>query len=135
MADASSSGSRAGVLDASAILAYLKGEPGAPLARRWMSTGFVSSVNWSEVLQKAVTQGGDFPDLIALPRRTGLVVVGFDEGLAGVAASLYPIGKPIGMSFADRACIATAADLGLAVLTSDRRWSDIALPVQVQQLR
>lgn len=45
------------VLDASALLAYLHREPGWERVQRLIDTSWISTVNWSEVAQKAVQIG------------------------------------------------------------------------------
>ena len=42
------------VLDASALLAVLHGEPGGEAVEELLGTSAISSVNWSEVIQKAL---------------------------------------------------------------------------------
>ena len=53
------------VLDASAVLAYLHGEPGAgAVAEALTGTSVVSAVNWAEVLSKFADEGEN-PDTLA----------------------------------------------------------------------
>ena len=47
-------GERSCVLDASALLAMLQGEPGGEAVEELLQTAVISSVNWSEVAQKAL---------------------------------------------------------------------------------
>ena len=47
------------VLDASALLAYLKGEPGEEVVDSVLTESVISSVNWAEVVQKAIA--GNLP--------------------------------------------------------------------------
>ena len=48
------------VLDASALLAFLQGEPGADLVEASLHAGAVcGAANWSEVAQKVLDAGGD----------------------------------------------------------------------------
>jgi ribonuclease VapC len=47
------------VLDASALLAYLQDEKGSELIDTVLSQSVISSVNWSEVVQKAIARQVD----------------------------------------------------------------------------
>ncbi len=53
------------VLDASALLAYLQGEPGAAIVATALTQGSViNSINWAETLTKLAERGQD-PDVVA----------------------------------------------------------------------
>lgn len=74
------------VLDASALLAYLKNEPGNEVVDGVLAESVMSSVNWAEVVQKSIAAGvvvdGMLDDLQAL----GLVIEPFipeDREMAG----------------------------------------------------
>ena len=54
------------VLDASAVLAFLHGEPGADRAESLLSEGVVGAANWSEVAQKVTSRGADWSHARAL---------------------------------------------------------------------
>ena len=45
------------VLDASALLAYLKDEPGVDVVEAILAESRISSVNWAEVIQKSIAAG------------------------------------------------------------------------------
>ena len=46
------------VLDASALLAYLLDEPGAEVVEGLLGDARMASVNWAEVVQKALSEIG-----------------------------------------------------------------------------
>ena len=46
------------VLDASALIAFLRGEPGAEVVRHVIAGSSISAVNYSEVLKKTIEVGG-----------------------------------------------------------------------------
>ena len=122
------------VLDASALLALLQDEPGAEVVKPLLESAFVSSVNWSEVAQKSldrgVEPGGLRSDLAAL----GLTVAPFTVEEAEVAARLRGLTFALGLSLADRACLALSRRLGVPALTADRAWSELGVeraPVRV----
>lgn len=43
--------------------------------------------------------------------------------------------KELGLSLADRACMALAVTLGLPLLTADRSWVEVDLPVEIRVIR
>jgi PIN domain nuclease of toxin-antitoxin system len=121
------------VLDASAVLALLQEEPGADEVESLLDSALMSSVNLSEVIQKAEqhgvnTEGLEF-DLDAL----GIEFRDFDVGTARPAAELWSKGS--GLSLGDRACLALAASARLPAITADARWLRLKLPVDVQVVR
>lgn len=126
---------RSCVLDASALLAMLQGEPGGDVVEELLETAAISSVNWSEVVQKALDWkteiGGLRQDLEAL----GLEVVPFTAPLAEMTADLRASTRPAGLSLGDRACLALASVLGLPAITADRIWLDLGLPIEIRAVR
>ena len=123
------------VLDASAVLALVNREPGAATVLEAMPNAIVSTVNWSEVLQKAL-RAGAYPQAAIRLRAAGLRLTSFDADDADAAARLWETTRTSGLSFADRACIVTASRLGLPVWTADKRWTTInGLPAEVVLIR
>lgn len=123
------------VLDASAFLAYLLGEPGGEEVRDALAGGAViSAVNWAEVLSKLADAGiepGEAAARLARERvLPGLVSVApFDAEHALEAARLRPLTRSAGLSLGDRACLALGRLAGLDVLTSEASWAPLGLDV------
>jgi len=117
------------VIDASAVLAWLRDEPGADTVAGRLDGSFLSAVNLSEILQKYLAVGtlsgaeaaGFAGDLASL----GLSVVPFGEREAAVAAVMWDGTRRLGLGLADRACMATAVGFGLPALTADRPWAEV----------
>ena len=123
------------VLDASALLALLFGEPGAELVADLIAEGaVVSAVNLSEVATVLVRRGLE-PDGIIEPLRQQVAVEAFTDADALSAASLHPAGAKLGLSLADRACIALARRLGSSVATADQAWSGLDVGVEITVIR
>lgn len=118
-------GERARVLDASALLAWLREEPGAGVVEERLSGAFVSAVNLSEVMQKSLAVGVEVSGLAEDIGALGVSFVGFGAEEAAVAAGMWPGTRALGLSLADRACLETAVRLGLPALTADRPWREI----------
>ncbi|MDQ3386083.1 MAG: type II toxin-antitoxin system VapC family toxin [Actinomycetota bacterium] len=116
------------VLDASALLAWLREEPGAEDVDRALDGARISAVNLSEVLQKSLAAGLTSAETSPLPEdlgTLGLSVVAFGTREAGVAAELWSVARSLGLSLADRACLATAICLESPAMTADRGWEGI----------
>ena len=129
------------VLDASALLAYLQGEPGAEVvAEALVQAAAISAVNWAEVLSKLAERGQD-PDTVATHLTEqglldkAILVYPVDEILARTIAKLYLPTRPLGLSLGDRACLALAMNLGLPALTTERAWDNLNLGVNVRRIR
>ncbi|MGK7904649.1 MAG: type II toxin-antitoxin system VapC family toxin [Hormoscilla sp.] len=129
------------VLDASALLAYLQGEPGADRVAEVLEIGAaIGAVNWAETLTKLADHGQD-PDVVAtllsnqgLLNKT-LLVYPVDENIARKIAQLRQQTRSMGLSLGDRACLALASQLTLPALTTDRAWSNLNLAVQIRLIR
>jgi ribonuclease VapC len=112
-------------MDASAVLAWLREEPGADVVAERIAGSHVSAVNLSEVLQKSLASGADTDGLADDLLAVGLLVADFGAEQASVAAELWASTRRLGLGVADRACLATAVVLGVPALTADRPWAGI----------
>lgn len=111
------------VVDASALLAFLQGERGAPAVEEVLLGGCdCSTVNWSEVAQKVRAAGGDWPLASALLSGYGLRLRDATADDAEKAAALWRRGS--GLSLADRFCLALGARLDATVWTADTAWGE-----------
>lgn len=114
------------ILDASAVLCLLQNEPGQDKVRAALrDTALINAVNWAEVAKKTVENGTFYPGLRQDLADIGLLVTDFDGHAAEAAGLLYPETKHLGLSLADRACIARALILDAPCLTTDRIWSQV----------
>ncbi len=129
------------VLDASALLAYLRDEPGAEVVAEVVAGGAtISAVNLTEVLSRAADRGADPVRLADELTRGGLLagavaVEPFTAGDAIEAARLRPLTRQAGLSLAGRACLALARRLQAATLTADRAWRGLAVEVELRSIR
>lgn len=113
------------VLDASALLAWLRGEPGADAVDAALDGAAMSAVNWAETWQKLEQNGVDAARALTQVRALGVVVVDFSTEDAAVAAGLWHSCRAAGLSLGDRACLALAIRLGLPAVTADAAWSRV----------
>jgi len=150
-----------GVLDASALLAYLLDEPGAEAVEGVIADGAaVSAVNLAECLSRLADVRPDVAELLgnqaidvqpeALPYwlpglgAGGPVLPGtiapqpFTTVDAMLCAALRPVTRSKGLSLGDRACLALGRRMPAPVFTADRSWLELdgeALGVEVRPIR
>ncbi len=123
------------VLDASAVLAYLQGEPGGEIVAKHLSSASIGAVNFSEVISKLNDRGLDAASVDTVLASIGLDVVAFDGMQARDAGLLRADTRRRGLSLGDRACLALARARGVPVLTAERAWADVDAGVEVRLLR
>jgi ribonuclease VapC len=127
------------VLDAAALLAFIRDEAGADRVREAIAArALINTVNWAEVLARVVRESRDPHEAaaMALPGgMTGLELIPFDEEQARESARLIPKTEGLGLSLADRAALALGLLRGLRVLTTDRAWRSLRLPVKIEVIR
>ena len=126
------------VLDASAVLALLQGEPGADVVRDALTTGArgtIGAVNLAEVITKLIDKG--WAPQIAAQALDDLPcdVLSMDRAAAIQAGMLHARLRRRDISLADSFCIALAAAEQVPVLTADRAWATLGLDVEVQLIR
>ena len=123
------------VLDASAILAVVHREKGFEKVVPHLDGGLVSAVNFAEVLKKAVERDMELLTVRQLLQNFAIIVVPFDSLQAAETARLWPLVRSLGLSFADRACLALGILRAAAVLTADARIGEAELPVKIKMIR
>jgi ribonuclease VapC len=110
------------VLDASALLAYLRGESGAGAVEENLVRGAAcGAANWSEVAQKVTQLGANWMVARQVLLGMSLVVEPVTAEDAEGAAGFWKAGSAL--SLADRLCLALGARLGADVLTCDTAWT------------
>lgn len=134
-------GPGARILDASALLAVVYEEAGINRVEPALRHGaLISSVNWAEAISRMAERGQPVSE--ALPRIQAtistlgvLTIVPFDEQQAVEVARLRVLTKALGLSLADRACLALGRLHRLPVLTTDRAWRTLRLSIKIEVIR
>ncbi len=133
--DAKRSGVVEFVLDASALLAMLNGEPDADLVRACLPDAIISAVNLAEVVSRLSAAGmpeNELRDTLAL---LGLDVIPFDQEQAYQTGALYSGGRALGLSLGERACLALARATSAAAVTADRAWQALDMEIEIKLIR
>lgn len=124
------------VLDASAVIAWLRQEPGAAQVNAALQhDAVISAVNCAEVLSKVGERGGDVQAVARDLRIEGLRVEPYGDDHAVTTGVWRRLTRAQGLSLGDRACLSLAQRLGVPALTADRQWADIQFGVVVHIIR
>lgn len=124
------------VLDASALIAFINGEPGWDRVEAQLQEGArISAVNLSEVAGRLARGGRAVAEVLEDVAQLGVVVESFGTLDARLAAELIPATRPLGLSLADRACLALAVRTSDGVLTADQVWADVEVGVGIDLIR
>lgn len=123
------------VLDASALLALLNGEPGASIVQDLLPDAVISSINFSEVVARLALYGVPDGEIHTALDILGLEIIPFDTDLAYSTGQLAALTKPFGLSIGDRACLSLAKKTGAIAVTADKVWGKIETSVQVKLIR
>jgi ribonuclease VapC len=129
------------VLDASALLAFVYDEAGAGRVETVLQSGaLTSTVNWAESVSRMADRGQPVDEAVnrlrSLILESGTIeLVPFTESHAREAARLRPRTRHLGLSLADRACLALGRLHRLPVLTTDRAWRSLRISVKIEVIR
>lgn len=119
------------VLDASALLARLKGEAGADTVEQaLLDDARCSAANWSETAQKVLASDRSWSNARSLLLSYQLRIESVTRRDAEWAALRYRRGE--GLSLADRLCLALADRLDAEILTADTAWGTAGRIVQIR---
>ncbi len=123
------------VLDSSAVLACLRGEPGGDVAEAAFTSSLISAVNLAEVVSKLVEHGLGEAEGVSLAMAGGYSVMDFDEALGLRAGALRLATRHLGLSLGDRACLALAEREQLPILTGDGAWALLDIGLDIRLIR
>lgn len=123
------------VLDASAVTAVLRKEPGHEAVLPHLRGSMISTVNLAEVFCTSRRFGG-MADVDELAIKTmQLERVPFDDEQAHVVASIFAKTQGSSVGLADRICMALGLTRNLPVLTADRAWLQHDLGIEIKLIR
>lgn len=110
------------VLDASAVIALLRGEPGSAMVADAIGSAIISAVNLKEVGKQLLDGGAGTKAAREIIDALRLEVRAHDETAAWQAADLSAATRNAGSGLGDRSCMALAIAEGIPAMTADRAW-------------
>jgi ribonuclease VapC len=120
------------ILDASALIAMLKGERGAAKVATAIATARMSVINYAEVVSHFIFAGMPEREVDDMLDPLPIELVPVDKPLAQMAGRLRALTASAGLSLGDRFCLALARRDGLPAWTSDAKWKTIADAIDVK---
>lgn len=122
------------VLDASAIIAFLQGEPGGEEVQSALQSQHcvVTAANQAEIIAKALDRGVSTNAIQTILAELAYVVIDIKAEDGIKAGYLRATTRPAGLSLGDRLCLAVAQRLKALVLTADRPWLAMAQPLGLE---
>lgn len=123
------------VLDASALIAFLRQEPGADKVAAVIDRVCISAVTLAEVLGTMADCGKDLEEAAYYIAKLDIPAVPFDTAQARIAASIRRATRDAGIATGGLACLSLAAKLAVPALTTERDWSKCKIGVDVVRIR
>lgn len=123
------------IIDASALIAIMLREHGHQEVSKHIGFLVISEVNRSEIIGKLHERGVPLANIEKTIDDLTEEAVPFDREQSALTGKMKADIKPHAISFADRACLALAMERKLPVLTADRAWQKLPLPVEIQVIR
>lgn len=123
------------ILDASALLALINQEKGADVVKGYFPDVMMSAVNVAEVATVLHHAGIPSHEVTVLLNDLLQTVIPFEKKHIYQTAFLREKTKHLGLSFADRACLALGLLNQHTIVTADKAWGKLSLGVNIQLIR
>ena len=123
------------ILDSSALLALIQHEKGWEKVLNILDDSLINTVNYAEVVTKLFHYSVSEPEIEDILKNLKLNLVNFDEIIAYESGKLIKATQKYGLSLGDRACIASGLIKKMEIITADKIWSKLEIPVKVTLIR
>jgi ribonuclease VapC len=127
------------LLDASSLAALVFQEEGCEAVESVLGSSYVTSVNMAELVVVLNRQGSDGASIATDLQAAGLTIVPVAwphwQGLTKIEALHKETGAKRALSLGDLCCLSYAVQQEMQILTGDRAWADLDLPVPVSLIR
>lgn len=123
------------ILDASALLALINQEKGADIVQGYFPHIAMSAVNIAEVATVLHQTGVPTDEITMLLNDVVQTVIPFEKKHIYHTAFLREKTKHLGLSFADRVCLALGLMNQQTIITADRVWGQLQLGVDLKIIR
>ncbi|MBN8828093.1 MAG: type II toxin-antitoxin system VapC family toxin [Sphingobacteriia bacterium] len=116
------------VLDASAIIALIKKEPGSETVVKYLDNAIISAVNLAEVVKYFIDNSDATIENIKNYISTLISeIIPVNEKIAYLSSELLKETKQYGLSLGDRICIATGIINKCKIITADQIWKNLSI--------
>jgi ribonuclease VapC len=125
------------LLDASAVLALMGGEPGAERVSSLLASSTITAINLAEVVKKIRERGVPSDEVAAIlsdleiPLEPGPA----DAQQAIRLGELASAGRAFGLSLGDSVCLMAAALSGRIAVTAEGRWAEAMPDAKILTIR
>ena len=125
------------VFDTSAILSIYHQEPGRKKVLQLIERHqpIISSINLAELYSKLSEVGLTEDEITESFDGLDIEIVDFSKKHAATTGSLRVRTKELGLSLADRGCLAVAINEKAIAITADRSWGDLADLCKIEVIR
>ena len=124
------------VLDASAVIALLRDEPGADTVMKVLGSAVMSAVNLQEVYRYLIADGIPANAAEEMVGDLRIEIRNHDGQAALAAAILAPATREAGSGLGDRSCMALAIAEQIPAVTADQSWKKVkAKGLKVELIR
>ena len=114
------------ILDASALIAMLKAEPGGSKVANEIGDARIGVFNYAEVVSHFIYAGMPEREVDAMLDPLPMHIVPADMALARIAGRMRAVTAKAGLSLGDKFCLALAKHEDLIAWTADTAWTVIA---------